>query len=55
MSDAAVCDECGKVRTNEPDYSAIQVIMGQPLGWYSGDDAEICPEDMDKTLRQSGK
>lgn len=32
------------------DYSAVQVITGQPVGWYSGDDGEICPEDMANML-----
>lgn len=32
------------------DYSAVQVIAGQPVGWYSGDDGEICPEDMANML-----
>jgi hypothetical protein len=33
------------------DYNPMQVVMGQPLGWYSGDDGEICPEDITKMLR----
>jgi hypothetical protein len=33
------------------DYSAVQVLTGQPLGWYSGDDGEVCPECMTKTVR----
>lgn len=33
------------------DYSPIQVITGRPFGWYSGDDGEVCPECMTKTLR----
>lgn len=32
------------------DYSAIQVITGRPLGWYSGDDGEVCPECITRTL-----
>lgn len=36
------------------DYSPMQVMSGQPLGWYSGDDGEICPEDMEKNLRSGG-
>jgi hypothetical protein len=32
------------------DYSPLQVITGKPLGWYSGDDGEVCPEDMTKML-----
>lgn len=42
-TDEIKCDECGKVRTNEPDYTPIQAIMGNPLGWYSGKDGELCP------------
>jgi hypothetical protein len=33
------------------DYSPVQVITGQPFGWYSGDDGEICPEDMELMIR----
>ena len=33
------------------DYSPMQVISGQPLGWYSGDDGEVCPSCMNKTIR----
>lgn len=40
-----VCGECGKTRTTEPDYTPIQPMTGQPLGWYSGEkDGELCPE-----------
>ena len=33
------------------DYNPLQVITRQPLGWYSGDDGELCPECMTKTMR----
>jgi len=36
------------------DYSPLQVLTGQPLGWYSGDDGEVCPEDMTKMMRSQG-
>ena len=36
------CQICGKERTDEPDYNPMQVIFGHPVGWYSGDDGEIC-------------
>ncbi|WP_157680196.1 hypothetical protein [Mycobacterium dioxanotrophicus] len=26
------------------DLAALQAITGKPLGWYSGDDGEVCPE-----------
>lgn len=45
------CSICQCVRTTEHDYSPLQVLMGQPLGWYSGSDGEICPEDMSKMMR----
>jgi len=40
------CSEhgCTTNRTDEPDYSPIQAMTGQPLGWYSGDDGEFCPK-----------
>ena len=54
MSDEVKVSQCGichRLRTTEHDYSPFQVLMGQPLGWYSADDGEICPEDMTKTIR----
>lgn len=33
------------------DYNPLQAITGQPLGWYSGGDGEVCPECMTTTLR----
>ena len=48
-----VCVICKRERTRADvyDYNPLQVIMGQPLGWYSADDGEICPECMTHTLR----
>ena len=54
------CGMCSRARTvTDPkhpmdayDYSPLQVVMGQPLGWYSGDDGEICPECMTGILRR---
>ena len=48
-----VCVMCGRQRTLQDayDYNPLQAITGQPFGWYSGDDGEICPEDMEKTIR----
>lgn len=52
------CQLCHRDRTlgnpNHPmdayDYSPLQVLSNSALGWYSGDDGEICPECMTKTL-----
>ncbi|WP_016895949.1 hypothetical protein [Mycobacteroides abscessus] len=43
-----VCNVCGRERTPNDalDYNPIQVVTRQLLGWYSGDDGEICPECM---------
>lgn len=48
-----VCGLCRRERTLDDayDYNPIQVVTGRPLGWYSGDDGEVCPECMTKTLR----
>lgn len=50
-----ICSLCQRERTGEGmdayDYNPMQVINGQPLGWYSGEDGEICPEDMTKMVR----
>ena len=39
----STCSSCNIERSAEPDYSPIQAITGQPFGWYSGDDGEMCP------------
>lgn len=52
------CSVCQRERTvgteehpmDSYDYNPAQVITGKPLGWYSGDDGEICPEDMTMML-----
>lgn len=46
------CDSCRRERNaDDDDYNPIQVITGAPLGWYSGDDGEICPECMTRMVR----
>ncbi|ORA23432.1 hypothetical protein BST13_35275 [Mycobacterium aquaticum] len=47
------CSSCHRERTlnDAYDYNPLQVVTGQPLGWYSGDDGEVCPECMTKMLR----
>lgn len=47
------CSICGRERTiyDVNDYNPLQAIIGAPLGWYSGDDGEMCPEDMTKMMR----
>lgn len=54
-----VCSACQRKRTvaaaehpmDAYDYNPVQVLTGSPLGWYSGDDGEVCPECMTKMLR----
>jgi hypothetical protein len=57
MTDIQKCSLCGRERTvyDLNDYNPLQAIMGAPLGWYSGDDGELCPEDMEKTMRQANR
>jgi hypothetical protein len=52
MGEIPKCIDCGRERTIQDayDYSPLQVVTGQPLGWYSGPDGEICPEDMAKMM-----
>jgi hypothetical protein len=49
---------CGRERTitgmDAYDYSPLQAVAGSAFGWYSGDDGEICPEDMEKVMRGGG-
>jgi hypothetical protein len=54
------CSICRRERTlgegahpmDAYDYTPMQVMTGQPLGWYSGDDGEICPEDMNQMMNR---
>ena len=53
------CSICKRERTlgdgehtmDAYDYSPLQLLIGKPLGWYSGDDGEVCPEDIEAMLR----
>lgn len=47
------CGACNRPRTPQDayDYNPLQVVTNQPLGWYSGDDGEMCPECMTKIMR----
>lgn len=53
------CSICQRERTlgdgehpmDAYDYTPMQAITGKPLGWYSGSDGEMCPEDMTKMMR----
>ena len=42
------CGMCNRERTIQDayDYHPIQVLTDKPLGWYSGEDGEVCPECM---------
>lgn len=51
------CSACRRERTihDAYDYNPLQVVTGKPLGWYSGDDGELCPDCMTKTLRKPAR
>ena len=51
-----VCSSCRRERelTDAYDYNPLQAITGQPLGWYSGDDGEVCPQCMESMIRGGG-
>lgn len=56
MPDPVTCDICGQVRLGEHGtYSPLQVIMGQPLGWSSSSDGEVCPECLAKLMGQANR
>lgn len=54
LNPAPKCGVCGRRRIADGmdvyDYHPAQVITGQPLGWYSGDDGQMCPECMTKMI-----
>lgn len=49
----ATCASCGRARSEEDylDYDPMQVVFGSTLGWYSGDDGEVCGGCMTKMIR----
>lgn len=54
------CSLCRRARSiDRPmdayDYTPMQVVTGQPLGWYSGDDGEVCPECIEQSIRGGGR
>lgn len=52
-SQIQTCSSCGRDRTLDDayDYNPIQALTGRPLGWYSGDDGEVCPQCMTAMMR----
>lgn len=51
---AETCSICRRERTDDDgEYSPLQVFTGEPFGWYSGDDGEICPEDLEALIRRA--
>lgn len=48
-----VCADCGRPRTlaDDYDYTPLQLITGRPLGWYNGDDEQMCGECLAATMR----
>jgi hypothetical protein len=46
LMEIQICGACRRERTllDVYDYNPLQVLTGAPLGWYSGDDGEICPQ-----------
>lgn len=50
------CDQCGKVRTDEPDYSPVQVITHGVLGWFSSEHkGDLCPEHMAALMNEGNR
>lgn len=56
------CQLCKRERTigdqahpmDSYNYHPRQAMTGQPFGWYSGSDGELCPECMTEAMgRQS--
>lgn len=47
------CVLCQRERTLQDayDYNPLQVVTGQPLGWYSADDGEMCGACMTAMIR----
>ena len=50
MSDEFEVPQCSLCR-RERGITPMQVMTGQPLGWYSNIDGEFCPECIEKMVR----
>lgn len=51
----ATCHECHRDRTpQDHDYDPSQPVAGTPVGWYSGDDGEICGACMTRMIGGGG-
>lgn len=63
MPEIPTCSSCHRERTlgdsehpmDAYDYTPMQVVTGQPFGWYSGDDGQVCPECMTTMIRGGGQ
>lgn len=54
VQESVKCSSCGQTRAeDERAYNPMQAITGGPLGWYSGDDGEICGDCMTHIIRGS--
>ncbi len=51
--EAPMCVECQRTRTDaDGDYHPMQLFMRMRVGWYSGDDGEMCGECMAEIFRR---
>lgn len=49
--DAPECQLCGAKRSpGTPDYDPVALITAGRIGWYSGDDGEMCPTCMAEAM-----
>lgn len=50
------CMECKREKEpTDDDYNPMQVVFGAQLGWYSGDDGELCGECMSDLIRKANR
>jgi hypothetical protein len=50
---AVVCASCRRKRTlaDDYDYNPLQLVTGRPLGWYNGEDEQLCGQCLTATMR----
>ena len=48
-----VCAHCGLERTlaDDYDYTPLQLFTGRPLGWFNGDNEQMCGDCLGKSMR----
>lgn len=53
MQPGIVCTSCKRTRTvnDDYDYTPLQIFTGRKLGWFNGENEQMCGECLTKTMK----